>query len=136
MGKGEMAVASLCGTGGRLVVEGLGFFDAGRLRMTGGVGERHGNDGGGGGYFSGWTELGLAVILSAAKNPQPLHAYHGLGILRRGAPQNDRRGAAQDDGTYDHSVLRSTHLGFSDSMRATFLYRFHPFICFSRAIAD
>ncbi len=51
-----------------------------------------------------------------------------LWILRRGAPQNDR--------FYDHSALRSSHLGFSDSMRATFLYRFHPFICFSRAIAD
>ena len=60
----------------------------------------------------------------------------GLCIARRARPRFPVTERSEESKASDHSALRSTHSGFSDTMSATFLYRFHPFICFSRAMAD
>ncbi len=77
----------------------------------------------------------LIVILNEVKNLLvPLMA--GLGQSRRISEIQDRSGRSEASLYSYHSTLKSFHSGLSDSINAIFLLLNHPFICFSRVMAD
>src|ERR1700693_6405480 len=53
----------------------------------------------------------------------------------RPSPCHSEERSDEESAPSSHSLLRSAHLGFAASMRANFLSRRHPLICFSRVIA-